>query len=130
MSGNINWWNTTTTTASTTTPLGIGYGGPCTNTLYANSLTAPLTALTTQQQYRPAPPPLDTKHAEDMIMQFEHDGIVVKDGKLLFGAHVAKSLRVVPIEYIVTLGMAMKGLRRALLNEVRRRRVVERLPKK
>jgi len=123
--GQLGWWGGNTTWTTTTVPIP--------GTIYANPLW--------QQQMLPTQtygagyvpnvpvPPLSPKHAEDMIMQFEHDGIIVKDGKLLFGSHVAKSLRTVPIEYIAALGMAVKGLRRALINEVRRRRVVERLPK-
>ena len=105
-----NTWTTTTT-------------APWPNQTYAS--TSISSALMPGQM-----PGLPLKDAHDMMTQYDHDGILVKDKVLLFGCHTSKGLRCLPLEYIVGLNKAVRTLRRELLMEVRRRRVVERLPKK
>ena len=78
----------------------------------------------------PTPSPLDPKTASDLIAQLEHDKVIVADHQLLFGQYMGKSLRDVPLEYIVQLGAALRGARIQLNKELRRRRCVERLTHK
>lgn len=75
----------------------------------------------------PCPPTLTSTDAKDLMEQYDHDGVLVKDGKLLFGVHTAHALRKVPLEYLVGLNQACRTLRRALVMEVRRRRVMEKV---
>ena len=77
----------------------------------------------------PTPSPLDPKTASDLIAQLEHDKVIVADHQLLFGQYMGKSLRDVPLEYIVQLGAALRGARISINKELRRRRCVERLTK-
>ena len=77
----------------------------------------------------PTPAPLDPKTASDLIAQLEHDKVIVADHQLLFGQYMGKSLRDVPLEYIVQLGAALRGARISINKELRRRRCVERLTK-
>ena len=73
------------------------------------------------------PAALDPKTASDLIAQLEHDHVIVADHKLLFGQYMGKSLREVPLEYIVQLGAALRGGRIQVAKELRRRRALERL---
>jgi uncharacterized protein (DUF3820 family) len=90
-----------------------------------------------QQQYQnqlygtrlcpPTPDPLTPKQAQDLIAQLDHDGVLIAEHCLLFGQYMGKSLRDVPLEYIVQFGKAMGAARRELTKELRRRRCLERL---
>lgn len=73
--------------------------------------------------------PLDPKTASDLVAQLEHDKVLVADHKLLFGEYMGKSLRDVPINYLVQLGAAMRGVRIQVAKELRRRRCVDSLTK-
>lgn len=77
----------------------------------------------------PHPPHLSPKDAQDFLLQLEHDGVCIKDRKLLFGQHMTKDLRQVPLEYLVTLGAGVKQVRREILREIKRRRIAEKLEK-
>lgn len=75
------------------------------------------------------PKTLSPKDANDFFLSLEHDGVCIKDRKLLFGQHMTKDLRQVPLEYLVTLGAGVKQVRREILREIKRRRIVEKLEK-
>lgn len=79
------------------------------------------------QSWPPTAPPLALDNAKDLMEQYDHDGVLVKDGKLLFGLHMTKALRSLPLEYIVGLSRACHTLRRALVLEVKRRRIIEKV---
>ena len=72
---------------------------------------------------------LSPKDAQDLLLQLEHDGVCIKDRKLLFGQHMTKDLRQVPLEYLVTVGAGVKQVRREILREIKRRRIAEKLEK-
>ena len=77
--------------------------------------------------YPSSPPPLSPTDAKDLMEQYDHDGVLIKDGHLLFGQYMTQALRKLPLEYLVGLSRACRTLRRALILEVKRRRVIEAL---
>lgn len=60
----------------------------------------------------------------ELFDQMQDDGVLIVDNKLLFGAHSTKHLRDVPEEYLLNLNTAIKTLRRAMVREITRRRIV------
>lgn len=118
-----------------------GYSGLTSTTTTANTLQNNIAWQQAIQQYSgqpfqyssgtsvtyTAPLPLTPDTAKDLMAQLEHDKVLVADHKLLFGQYMGKSLREIPLEYIVQLGAAMRGVRIQVAKELRRRRALERL---
>lgn len=87
----------------------------------------------TYQQGLSAQPFFNPIPGQDLVALFEQaeaDGVAVHENKFLFGVHSTRPMRDVPIEYLLQIHKVVKGIRRAIMVEVRRRAVVQRFQEK